>query len=194
MTAQIKLIVGLGNPGSDYDNTRHNAGFWLVDELTRQKSVHLKPELKFHGSSGKTQIVAQDVWLLKPSTYMNNSGQAVNSLARYYKIDVQQILVVHDELDLQPGTVRLKKGGGHGGHNGLRDIISHLSSKEFYRLRLGIGHPGNARDVSDYVLKTPSKSDKAQIEMCIDDSLREIQNIVSGKFAAVMNTLHTNKN
>jgi PTH1 family peptidyl-tRNA hydrolase len=193
LSAQIKLIVGLGNPGSDYDKTRHNAGFWLVDELTKQNSVHLKPELKFHGSSGKTQIVSQDVWLLKPSTYMNNSGQAVNSIARYYKIDVEEILVVHDELDLQPGTVRLKKGGGHGGHNGLRDIISHLGSKEFYRLRLGIGHPGNARDVSDYVLKTPSKSDKAQIEMCIDDSLREIQDIISGEFAAVMNTLHTKK-
>ncbi len=193
MSAQIKLIVGLGNPGSDYDKTRHNAGFWFIDEITRQSSVHLKPELKFHGSSGKTQIASQDVWLLQPSTYMNNSGQAVNSLARYYKIEVDEILVVHDELDLEPGTVKLKKGGGHGGHNGLRDIISHLGSKEFYRLRLGIGHPGNARDVSDYVLKAPSKSDKAQIEMCIDDALRELQDIVCGEFAAVMNTLHTKK-
>ncbi len=193
MSAQIKLIVGLGNPGSDYDKTRHNAGFWFVDELVRQNSAHLKPELKFHGISGKILIASHEVWLLQPTTYMNNSGQAVNSLSRYYKIASEEILVVHDELDLQPGTVRLKKGGGHGGHNGLRDIISHLGSKEFYRLRLGIGHPGNARDVSDYVLKTPSKSDKAQIEMCIDDALREIKDIVNGEFAAVMNSLHTKK-
>lgn len=158
-TVDIDLIVGLGNPGSKYEQTRHNAGFWFVEEIARLKGAHFRPEAKFSGDVCKVVLEGRDIWLLKPNTFMNLSGQSVNKLASFYKIPKDNILVAHDELDLDPGVVRLKTGGGHGGHNGLRDIINHLG-KEFQRLRIGIGHPGSRDDVVDYVLHRASKTNR----------------------------------
>ena len=141
-TVTIDLIVGLGNPGSKYEQTRHNAGFWFVEEIARLKGAHFRPESKFSGEVCKLVLEGRDVWLLKPDTFMNRSGLSVHKLASFYKIPVENILVAHDELDLEPGTARLKTAGGHGGHNGLRDIIAQMG-KEFHRLRIGIGHPGH---------------------------------------------------
>lgn len=189
----IQLIAGLGNPGAKYENTRHNVGFWFIDELARTKGCSLRHESKFQGEVGKVSIAGQSVWLIKPMTFMNLSGQAVSALAKYYKLSVDNLLVVHDELDLDPGVVRLKQGGGHGGHNGLRDIISHFSSKEFYRLRLGIGHPGSAADVSNYVLSNPSNADKHAMEDVINDSLPVLPQIIEGEMQKAMNHLHSRK-
>jgi PTH1 family peptidyl-tRNA hydrolase len=186
----IRLIVGLGNPGPKYLATRHNAGFWFLDALASRFNVTLRQETKFKGEVGKAVINGEDVWLLKPDTFMNLSGQSVAALARFYKIDPQQVLVVHDELDLPPGTVRLKRGGGHGGHNGLRDTASRLGSKDFMRLRLGIGHPGQKELVHDYVLGKPSRDDHISIENAIDDALRVISDIVQGDMDKAMNDLH----
>ena len=187
----IQLIAGLGNPGAKYENTRHNVGFWFVDELARSKGCSLRHESKFQG--GKISIAGQSVWLIKPMTFMNLSGQSVSALAKYYKMSVENLLVVHDELDLDPGTVRLKQDGGHGGHNGLRDIISHFSSKEFYRLRLGIGHPGSAADVSNYVLSNPSNADKNAMEDSINDCMPVLPQIIEGEIQKAMNHLHSRK-
>jgi len=151
----IKLIVGLGNPGKQYENTRHNAGFWFVEEVARQYQLQFRPETKFLGEVARVQSNGHDVWLLKPMTFMNRSGQSIQSLANFYKISPDQILVVHDELDLSPGTAKLKSGGGHGGHNGLRDTIAALGTPAYLRLRLGIGHPGHRDQVVDYVLHPP---------------------------------------
>ena len=144
LTANIRLIVGLGNPGADYVDMRHNAGFWLVDLLAAEQSVSFNFEKRDNAEECKFKSAGKDVYLQKPLTFMNRSGQAVAALARYYKIKVEEILVLHDELDLPAGTNRIKQGGGHGGHNGLRDIINHLGSREFFRIRIGIGHPGIA--------------------------------------------------
>ncbi|MBD3671738.1 MAG: aminoacyl-tRNA hydrolase [Gammaproteobacteria bacterium] len=184
-------MVGLGNPGPEYEDTRHNAGFWFVDQLARRLGAGLRNENKFHGEAGKAIVEHRDVWLLKPMTFMNRSGQSVAALARFYKIEPEHILVVHDELDIPPGDIRLKKGGGHGGHNGLRDIITHLGSKEFMRLRVGIGHPGNAKQVASYVLKKPSQDDRISIENALDAAESEIADIVKGEHQLVMNRLHT---
>lgn len=189
--SNIELIVGLGNPGPKYDATRHNVGFWFVDEIARQKGSPLKPENKFHGEVSQVSLEGQSVRLLKPSTYMNHSGQAVRAVAQFYKISAENILVVHDELDIPPGTLRLKKGGGHGGHNGLRDIIAHLSSKEFTRLRIGIGHPGNSRDVTNYVLGRAGGSDQQLIEQSIEDALHYLPLIIKGEQQKAMNHLHS---
>ena len=189
----IQLIAGLGNPGAKYESTRHNVGFWFVDELARSKGCSLRHESKFQGEVGKILIAGQSVWLIKPMTFMNLSGQSVSALAKYYKLSVENLLVVHDELDLDPGTVRLKQGGGHGGHNGLRDIISHFSSKEFYRLRLGIGHPGSAADVSNYVLSNPSNTDKNAMEDSINDCMPVLSQIIEGEMQKAMNHLHSRK-
>jgi len=189
--SRIALIVGLGNPGSDYEATRHNAGFWFIDELARQNGCELRVDSKFHGHAGKVNLHGEPVWLLKPNTFMNRSGQSVSSLAKYYKIPVENILVVHDELDFEPGDVRLKKGGGHAGHNGLRDIISAMGSKEFLRLRVGIGHPGNSKDVSNFVLARPSATDKTQIGYAIDDALRVMPDLVDGNIEKAMQSLHS---
>ena len=189
--SRIALIVGLGNPGSDYEATRHNAGFWFIDELARQAGCELRKDGKFHGYVGKANLHGEPVWLLKPDTFMNRSGQSVSALAKYYKIPVENILVAHDELDFEPGDVRLKKGGGHAGHNGLRDIISAMASKEFLRLRLGIGHPGNSKDVSDFVLARPSTNDKTQIGYAIDDASRVMPDLVSGDIEKAMQSLHS---
>ncbi|MCP5141053.1 MAG: aminoacyl-tRNA hydrolase [Chromatiales bacterium] len=184
------MIVGLGNPGPQYDQTRHNAGFWFLDEVASRAGVSLRPDGKFFGAAAKAVIDGRDVWLLKPDTFMNRSGQAIGALARFYKIAPEAILVAHDELDLDPGTVRLKRGGGHGGHNGLRDTINQLASKEFMRLRLGVGHPGHKDLVVDYVLNKPSQDDRRKIEDAIWDAEREIAAIVRGDFEAVMRVLH----
>lgn len=188
----IKLIVGLGNPGTEYASTRHNAGQILVEELARVYSSPLTINSKFFGYTTKANIANQTVWLLVPTTYMNRSGQAVSALAKFYKISPEEILVAHDELDLPEGRCRLKIDGGHGGHNGLRDIISALGNqKNFARLRIGIDHPGNARLVTNYVLKTAPKEKQQLIDNAIDDAIREIDTIVSGDFEKAMRDLHS---
>lgn len=163
----IKLIVGLGNPGERYAKTRHNAGFWLLDDLMRRAGEAFRDEKKFFGEAGKIALAHCPVHLLKPQTFMNASGRAVAAMANFYNLAPENILVVHDELDLPEGAVKLKLGGGHGGHNGLRDIIKALDSKEFYRLRIGIGHPGDKSQVVDYVLHPPGKEGFARIETAI---------------------------
>jgi len=187
----IQLIVGLGNPGSDYEPTRHNAGFWFVDELAQRYHQSFRNEQRFQSEVVRCLIEGSECRLQKPMTFMNRSGQAVRSLLQFFRIPLEQVLVVHDELDLQPGVVRLKKGGGHGGHNGLRDLISHLGSKDFYRLRVGIGHPGHRDQVVDYVLKRPSKQDRLEIEAALADALAVVPDIVQGQFERAMNTLHS---
>lgn len=191
MSSRIELIVGLGNPGQKYERTRHNAGFWFIDELVRRTGTTLKLENKFHGELGKTRIDGEEVWLLKPLTFMNRSGQSVGALARFYKISPENILVAHDELDLPPGTIRLKKGGGHGGHNGLRDTVSQLGSKEFMRLRVGIGHPGHSSEVTNYVLGKAPQSEQILMVQAIDAALDELPSIVAGEHQKVMNRLHS---
>ncbi|MCP5325201.1 MAG: aminoacyl-tRNA hydrolase [Oceanospirillaceae bacterium] len=194
MTDKIKLIVGLGNPGEEYAQTRHNAGAWFLAAVADYFNCSLKPEKKFHGLAGKISIAGEDVWLLFPATYMNLSGQAVAALANFYKISPSEILVAHDELDLPVGVARFKKDGGHGGQNGLKDIISKLGGqKDFYRLRIGIGHPGDKSLVTGHVLGRPSVSDKQKIEAVIDEAMREVENTVRGDWAKAMTRLHTFK-
>jgi PTH1 family peptidyl-tRNA hydrolase len=188
----VELIVGLGNPGSNYDRTRHNAGADLVLELAKSYQVAMKHESKFFGDTAKINIDGRDVRLLIPTTFMNRSGQSVAALARFYQVPVEAILVVHDELDIAPGSARFKKGGGHGGHNGLRDIVQSLgNNKSFARLRIGIGHPGDARQVADYVLKKASPSDQQLISNSIDDALRTLPLAISGQWERAMTALHT---
>ena len=187
----IKLIVGLGNPGEKYTKTRHNAGFLFLDALCDQLGVSLKADKNCHGRSAKVTIADQDVRLLAPDTFMNLSGQAVVAATQYYKIDVQSVLVVHDELDLEPGIARIKLSGGHGGNNGLRDIIQKSGTKDFARLRIGIGHPGVGRDVSGYVLKQANKDQQAKMETAIAESMRVIDLMVKGDTPRAMNELHT---
>lgn len=191
--SNVQLIVGLGNPGRKYEQTRHNVGFVLLDELARSKGATLKPENKFHGEVCKLVLEGRDVWLLKPDTFMNLSGKAVAALARFYKIAPESILVVHDELDIPPGQLRLKQGGGHGGHNGLRDIVAQLGSREFLRLRIGIGHPGESREVSNYVLNKAPADDQRHIDDAIDEALRTLPQILQGELQAAMNRLHSMK-
>ena len=189
--SKIELIVGLGNPGPKYEATRHNVGFWFVDNLAQSKGASFRLENKFQGESCQTTLDGNSLWLLKPATYMNNSGQAVRSLAQFYKIPADHILVVHDELDIPPGELRLKKGGGHGGHNGLRDIISHMGNNDFLRLRIGIGHPGNSRDVTNYVLGRAGVDEKIEIDKAIDDAMHYLPMVVDGEFQKAMNHLHS---
>ena len=192
MDTPVELIVGLGNPGQNYERTRHNAGADLVLELAKSHHVELKHEAKFFGDTVKITIDNRDVRLLIPTTFMNRSGQSVAALARFYQVPVEAILVVHDELDLPPGAARYKKGGGHGGHNGLRDIIQSLgNNKDFARLRIGIGHPGNARQVADYVLKKASPSEQQLILNSIDDALRTLPLALNGQWERAMTALHT---
>ena len=191
MSAQVDIIVGLGNPGNEYANTRHNVGFWFVDELSRKYGGSFKSEKKFQGEVAKTRIASRDVWLLKPDTYMNASGASVLALMQFYKLKRQNILVVHDDLDLPVGTVRLKESGGHGGHNGLRDIISRCGGNDFLRVRLGIGHPGTKEKVTGHVLKKASADDQREIEYAIDDTVRVLDDIVTGDLQKAMQALHT---
>lgn len=188
--SSVQLIVGLGNPGDKYEQTRHNAGFWFVDEIARQYGVEFRPETKFLGHAARVQSNGLDFWLLKPTTFMNRSGQSIQALAKFYKIPVESILVVHDELDLPPGVAKLKVGGGHGGHNGLRDTIAAMG-KEFMRLRLGVGHPGHKDMVVDYVLKSPSKTDRQLIDDASYEATRVISDLVKGDLAKAMQDLHT---
>ena len=188
--SSVQLIVGLGNPGDKYEQTRHNAGFWFVDEVARQYGVELRPETKFLGHAGRVQSNGMDFWLLKPTTFMNRSGQSIQALAKFYKIPVESILVVHDELDLPPGSAKLKVGGGHGGHNGLRDTIAAMG-KNFMRLRLGIGHPGHKDMVVDYVLKNASKSDRQLIDDASYEATRVVPDLIKGDPAKAMQDLHT---
>ncbi len=185
--ARIRLVAGLGNPGKDYSETRHNAGFWWVERLASRENAGLKMDARMHGLTGRIG----ETWLIEPQTFMNASGRAVSALSRFHRIDPDQILVVHDELDLEPGTVRLKFGGGHGGHNGLKDISAHLGTQNFWRLRLGIGHPGDRNQVSDYVLKRPRKEEEALIQDAIERSLETWPMILKGEQQAAMLRLHT---
>ncbi len=187
----IRLIVGLGNPGREYEATRHNAGFWWVDEFARALQLTFKAEGKFHGLAARGSVHGRELFLLKPQTFMNVSGRAVAAQAQFYKIVPQHILVVHDELDLPPGSAKLKLGGGHGGHNGLKDIIAHLGTRDFWRLRIGIGHPGERADVSDYVLKSPRKEEAGLIEHAMRRAQDVASLIVEGKLEAAMLKLHS---
>ena len=187
----IELIVGLGNPGSEYLATRHNAGFWWVETLAQQWGVQLAQSRDFHGFVGCSRQQGQKIWLLEPSTFMNRSGQAVAALARFYKILPENILVVHDELDLLPGQAKLKKGGGHAGHNGLRDIHAQLGSTDYWRLRIGIGHPGDKSEVTNWVLKKPSQDHRIGIEQAIDRSLKAVPELLSGEMDKATKIIHT---
>jgi len=187
---RIRLIVGLGNPGPKYDQTRHNAGFWFVDQLARRFGGQFRAESKFSGEVCKIRVAEEEVWLLKPMTFMNRSGLAVRQLSTFYKIPLEEILVAHDELDLDPGVVRLKRGGGHGGHNGLRDISSQLG-KDFMRLRIGIGHPGHKDDVVDFVLSRARREEQQGIDDAINEAADAAEDIVSGQSQKAMNQLHS---
>ena len=189
----MRLLVGLGNPGPDYQDHRHNVGFWLLDRVATAHGGHFRPESKFHGDLARVQVGGTDLWLLKPQTYMNRSGLSVGAFCRYYRIPVEQILVAHDELDLPPGQVRLKQGGGHAGHNGLRDLIAVLGARDFWRLRIGIGHPGDKGRVVDYVLSRPSRADQEAIEGVLDEIEAVLPAILEGRFQLVMNRLHRRK-
>jgi len=186
----IRCIVGLGNPGAKHEGDRHNVGFWLVDRLARRYGGSLRPETKFQGEFVKVNAEGDDCFLLKPTTFMNASGRSVSALAKFYKIDVSEMLVVHDELDMEPGVVRLKTGGGHGGHNGLRDISSALG-KEFHRARVGIGHPGHKDAVAGYVLSRPNKVDQEKIEQGLDELERVISDVLKGDLQGAMRELHS---
>ncbi len=191
--AAIKLIIGLGNPGDKYSKTRHNAGFWFLDALAEKYGASFKTESKFSGELAKITINEQPVWLLKPATFMNRSGLAAHQISKFYKINPQETLVAYDELDLPAGTVRLKKGGGHGGHNGLRDLHAQIS-KDYLRLRFGIAHPGDRNKVVDYVLSRPNQADEIEIRHAIERALDVLDKIVTGEnkdWQKAMNILHT---
>ena len=187
----IKLFVGLGNPGSEYQATRHNAGFWWLDAVARELKVPLVAEKAWHGQIARASVGGQPVWLLKPQTFMNLSGRSVAALARFYKILPHEILVAHDELDIVPGQLKLKRGGSHAGHNGLRDIHDQLGSDDYWRLRLGIGHPGVKAEVVDWVLKKPRAEHQEAIDACIARSLRALPMLLSGELDKATMLLHT---
>lgn len=187
----LQLIVGLGNPGPKYELTRHNAGFRFVDALARRHGGSFRHESRFHGEVARCAIEGKDLRLHKPMTFMNLSGQAVSSVINFYRIPLDAVLVVHDELDLPPGTVRLKRGGGHGGHNGLRDLARHLSDTNYLRLRIGIGHPGHRDQVVDYVLKRAPKDDQQAIDAAIDAALEVIPLAAADELERAMHQLHS---
>lgn len=189
----IRLIVGLGNIGAEYERTRHNAGFWFVDEVAAKARTSFASERKFHGNVARLRDASHELWLLKPSTYMNRSGQAVVALALYYKILPTQILVVHDEVDLPPGSIKLKRGGGTAGHNGLKDIQARLSTPDFWRLRVGVGHPRAlqmTQEVADFVLHPPSREHQQVIDGALGRGLDVVPLLVEGQFERAMMQLH----
>ena len=187
----IKLIVGLGNPGQKYLETRHNAGFWFIDELMREHILSLSSSSKYKGDSADFVYQGDKRFLLKPSTFMNSSGESVGAFCNYFKIKADEVLVAHDELDLPAGTIRLKKGGGHGGHNGLRSIIAHFSSKDFWRLRIGIGHPGDKNKVIDYVLGRISRDDHIAVEQALVSVMANMEKLYRGEFDPFMHAVHS---
>jgi PTH1 family peptidyl-tRNA hydrolase len=189
----IRLIVGLGNPGPDYAQTRHNVGFWFVDDLAAAYGGVFRAEGKFHGELCRLTIGGADVRLLKPTTYMNRSGQSVAAVSRYFDIRPEAILIAHDELDLPVGKVRIKQGGGHAGHNGLRDTIGVLGSPDFWRLRIGINHPGNRGQVVGYVLGRPSQEDAVSIRDALDQASGVTGDLLTGRYQAAMNRLHSGR-
>ena len=194
MSNDIRLIVGLANPGQEYSRTRHNAGAWFINELAKWHNTQLREDAKYFGYTARIAIAGQDVRLLIPTTYMNLSGKSVSALAKFYRIDVTQILVVHDELDLPPGVAKFKQGGSHGGHNGLKDIISKMAnSKEFYRLRIGIGHPGSKEKVTGYVLGKAQAKEQEQMDAAIDEAVRCIDILAKDGMTKAMSRLHTFK-
>jgi len=193
MPDNIKLIIGLANPGQDYAKTRHNAGAWFVNALAEQNQQSFQTEKKLHGQLCQIELDNYACRLAIPSTYMNHSGRTVQAISQFYKLTPQEILVAHDEIDLPPGTARLKFAGGHGGQNGLRDIFSHMG-KDFYRLRIGVGHPGNSKLVHDYVLHAPSKHDQSRIDDAINEALRTVPLLLAGKSQEAMQQLHTTTN
>lgn len=189
----IKLFVGLGNPGPQYADTRHNAGFWWIDQIARHLKVQLVPERNWHGLAARANVNGRPLWLLAPQTFMNLSGKSVAALARFYKIAPDEILVAHDELDLPPGEAKLKHGGGHAGHNGLRDIHAQLGSSDYWRLRLGIGHPGARHEVVGWVLKKPPLDDQIAIEQAIHRAVRALPDLLDGDMSTAMKIIHTSK-
>jgi PTH1 family peptidyl-tRNA hydrolase len=191
--AALRLIVGLGNPGAEYLRTRHNAGFWFIDALAKREGARFGNETKLHGETAKVNLEGQAVWLLKPNTFVNKSGTAVASALRYWKIEAEEMLVAHDELDLPPGAARLKFDGGHGGQNGLRDIFAHLGHGAFHRLRLGIGHPGDRDRVTSWVLGRPGVADEDAILGAVGTSLDVLPLAVRGEFNEAMKRLHTSR-
>ena len=190
--SKISLIVGLGNPGAEYAQTRHNAGFWFVEQLADRYSITLKKDPKFHGFSGRGHIEGHDVRLLIPTTFMNRSGQSVVPFSKFYQISPEAILIAHDELDMDPGVIRLKTGGGHGGHNGLRDIVPHIGAN-FHRLRIGIGHPGSKDRVSGHVLGKAPQSEQTLMDDAIHHALSNTKLLVDGQIAQAMNQINAYK-
>ena len=190
---EFGLIAGFGNPGSEYAATRHNAGFWYVDELARQLGTSFTSDKRFFSQVASAQIDGRKLLLVKPMNYMNNSGQGLAAVARFFKIEARQILIAHDELDIPPGHIRLKNGGGHGGHNGLRDSVSKLGGGDFWRLRIGIGHPGHKSAVSGYVLKRASADDQRLIDEAIELALNESMTIINGDINVATKALHSHK-
>ena len=186
----IRLLVGLGNPGPEYEATRHNAGFWFIDEVARHLRVSLVPERGYFGKAARANLPGGPVWLLEPMTYMNLSGKSVAALARFFKIAPDEILVAHDELDLLPGQVKMKLGGGVAGHNGLKDIQAQLGSAAFWRLRLGIGHPGVKSEVADYVLKKPMAEHREAIEKCIGQAIGALPLMLEGNMERALMRVH----
>ncbi|MET4575843.1 aminoacyl-tRNA hydrolase [Ottowia thiooxydans] len=189
----IKLFVGLGNPGPEYEDTRHNAGFWWIDAVARALGVNLVMERGYHGKMARVNVQGRTIWLLEPQTFMNLSGKSVAALARFYKIAPEEILVVHDELDLPPGQAKLKKGGGHAGHNGLRDIHAQLGSSDYWRLRLGVGHPGDKSQVVGWVLKKPPSEELAAIEEAVARSAIALPMMATGDMERATVQIHTSK-
>jgi PTH1 family peptidyl-tRNA hydrolase len=186
----IRLFVGLGNPGTEYEATRHNAGFWYIDQLAQKLGANLVMDRAYHGHVARVQVKGESVWLLQPQTFMNLSGKSVAALARFFKILPEQIMVAHDELDVLPGLVKVKRGGGHAGHNGLRDIHAQLGSPDYWRLRFGIGHPGDRADVAGYVLRKPPQSERELIEQSIDKALSATDALLSGDMAKATAAIH----
>lgn len=189
--AGIVLIAGLGNPGNQYAATRHNVGFWLLEWLQRTYSMTFATEKKFKAQTARFECNEQSVRIIAPDTFMNLSGRSIASMASFYRIDCSQILVIHDDLDLPPGSARLKIGGGHGGHNGLRDIVSNLGTADFLRMRIGIGHPGVNQDISGYVLNKPSSSERTLIVDAIDKAIGVLPDVVCGRYQKAMKQLHS---
>ena len=184
------MVVGLGNPGPRYARTRHNAGFWFVDALATRAGAGFRAAPRFFGETCEPVVDGQRLRVLKPSTFMNRSGQSVAAVVRYFGYGLDEVLIVHDEVDFPPGTVRLKRGGGHGGHNGLRDVLAHLGSGEFARLRIGVGHPGNSREVMDYVLDRPLVEQERLIHEALERALEVMPHILAGELARAMNVLN----